>query len=213
MPPQKSRKEEKARLKQKMTKTELRRQMLRQFLPLLYAIGAWGIVMLILHLPAIQYDIVAFFVQFTIKSAVLFGQIFFIPIESQDFPLLRVDGYQMAVIMECTAYNFYIFTIFLSLFSPVSWKQRLITLAIFLPSIFVINNLRFVTMGYIGKHYPEQFDQVHDYVWNILFGILVFLIWLWRYQRNLPGDGQSPQRSATAEMKNPQDDLNINPQP
>ncbi len=202
MPSQKSRKEEKVRLKQKMTQKEARRQMLRQFLPLLYAILAWGAVMLVLHLPSIQYDIVAFFVQFTIKSAVLFGKVFFIPIESRDFPLLKVGGFQMAVIMECTAYNFYIFTIFLSLFSPVKWKQRLITLAIFLPSIFVINNLRFVSMGYIGKYYPEQFDQVHDYVWNILFGFLVFLIWLWRYQRNLPDGSQFPQKPAGEESTN-----------
>lgn len=194
MAAQKSRKEEKALLKEKMTQKEVRKQMFRHFKPLLYAIAAWGIVMLILHLPAVQLQIVAFFVQFTIHSAVVFGKIFFIPIESLEFPLLRVDGYQMAIIMECTAYNFYIFTIFLSLFSPVSWKQRLITLAIFLPSIFVINNLRFVTMGYIGKYYPAQFDQVHDYVWNILFGFLVFLIWLWRYQRYLPGGTRAPQK-------------------
>ncbi|HNS17975.1 MAG TPA: archaeosortase/exosortase family protein [Bacteroidales bacterium] len=173
-----------------MTKKEARRQMLRQFLPLFYAILSWAAVMFILHLPSIQYDIIGFFVRFTIQSAVLFGKIFFIPIESPEFPLLRVGGFQMAVIMECTAYNFYIFTIFLSLFSPVSWKQRLITLAIFMPSIFVINNLRFVSMGYIGKYYPAQFDQVHDYIWNILFGFLIFLIWLWRYYRNLPGGSQ-----------------------
>jgi exosortase/archaeosortase family protein len=200
MTSQKSKKEEKARLREKMTKKEVRKQMLRHFKPLLYAIIAWGIVMLILHLPAIQLQIVAFFVQFTIRSAVVFGKIFFIPIESPEFPLLRVDGYQMAIIMECTAYNFYIFTIFLSLFSPVSWKQRLITLAIFLPSIFVINNLRFVTMGYIGKYYPAQFDQVHDYIWNILFGFLVFLIWLWRYQRYLPGGRNESQKPPEEDM-------------
>jgi len=181
-----------------MTQKEVRKQMLRHFRPLLYAIIAWGIVMLVLHLPAIQLKIVAFFVQFTIQSALIFGKIFFIPISSPEFPLLRVDGYQMAIIMECTAYNFYIFTLFLSLFSPVSWKQRLITLAIFLPSIFVINNLRFVTMGYIGKYYPAQFDQVHDYIWNILFGFLVFLIWLWRYQKYLPG-GTKASRKTTEE--------------
>ncbi|MDD5507634.1 MAG: exosortase/archaeosortase family protein [Bacteroidales bacterium] len=195
MPSQRIRKEEKARLKEKMAQRDVRKQILKHFKPLLYAILAWGAVMFILHLPAIQLQIVAFFVQFTIHSAVIFGKIFFIPIESPEFPLLRVDGYQMAIIMECTAYNFYIFTIFLSLFSPVSWKQRLITLAVFLPSIFVINNLRFVTMGYIGKHYPEQFDQVHDYIWNILFGFLVFLIWLWRYQRYLPHRTEATQKT------------------
>ena len=84
--------------------------------------------------------------------------------------------------MECTAYNFYIFVIYLSLLSPVKWKQRIITLLIFLGAVFVVNNMRFITMGYIGKHSPHLFHYIHDYLWNILFGFMVFLIWAWRYK-------------------------------
>jgi exosortase/archaeosortase family protein len=181
-----SKKEQKARLKEKQAKKEVRKILYRQFRPLVFAIASWAIVMLILHLPAIQLPVIAFFVKFTLKSAIVFGKIFFIPIESPEFPFLKVAGYQMVVIMECTAYNFYVFSIFLSLFSPGTWKRRLVTLGIFLISIFVINNLRFITMGYVGKYYPAILDQLHDYIWNILFGFFVFLIWLWRNKRFMP---------------------------
>jgi exosortase/archaeosortase family protein len=84
--------------------------------------------------------------------------------------------------MECTAYNFYIFVIYLSLLSPVAWKQKLYTLVIFLLAVFIVNNLRFITVGYIGKYSATMFHYVHDYLWNILFGFMVFLIWVWRYK-------------------------------
>jgi len=105
-----------------------------------------------------------------------------IPVESPAFPKITVAGYTMQVIMECTAYTFYIFVFYLSILSPVKWYQRLITLVVFMLSVFVVNNFRFYTMGFIGKYYVDIFHQVHDYFWNILFGFLVFLIWMWRYR-------------------------------
>lgn len=195
-----SKKQQKARLKEQQAKKEARRALFRHFRPLVFAIAAWGLVMLILHLPAIHYPVIAFFVKFTVKSAIIFGKIFFIPIQSPDFPLLTVAGFPMAVIMECTAYNFYIFAFFLSVFSPGSWKRRLVTLGIFWILIFIINNLRFVTMGYVGKYYPAILDQLHDYIWNILFGFFVFLIWLWRNKRFMPVP--PTRQEVTAESSN-----------
>ncbi len=163
-----------------------RKELLRHFKPLIYAVASWLGVMLVIHLPAFHEQMIDFFVKFTIESVVLLGKLTFIPIYSREIPFITVSGYPMVVIMECTAYNFYIFVVFLSLFSPIKWSQRLITLAIFLPSVFVINSLRFITMGYIGIYYPKQFDNIHDYLWNILFGFLIFLIWVWRYHKQIP---------------------------
>ena len=87
----------------------------------------------------------------------------------------------MKVVMECTAYNFYIFVIYLSLLSPVSFKQRIITLAIFIGAVFFVNSMRFIVLGYIGSHHADLFHLLHDYLWNILFGLMVFIIWAWRY--------------------------------
>jgi exosortase/archaeosortase family protein len=155
---------------------------LRQFLPLIIAVILWFAISAVLHLPAFREQVQDFFIRFTLNSAVAFGKLLLIPVESYSYPMITVAGFTMEVIMECTAYNFYIFVICLSLLSPVNWKQRLLTLAIFVSAVFVVNNFRFYTMGYIGKHYADQFHNVHDYLWNILFGFFVFLIWLWRYK-------------------------------
>jgi len=172
----------KARQQEKLAKKEAYRQFMRQFLPLLIAVALWLIISAILHLPAFRKEVQEFFIRFTLNSAISFGKLLFIPVESYMFPKITVGGYTMEVIMECTAYNFYIFVICLSLLSPVKWTQRLLTMLIFVAAIFVVNSFRFYTMGFIGKHYNHLFHDIHDYLWNILFGFMVFLIWLWRYK-------------------------------
>ena len=174
--------EKKEKLKTDKAKKEAFALFKRQFIPLLIAVLLWIIVNAIIHLPALRDQVQQFFVQFTISSVIVFGKILFIPVTSPVFPNLTISGYTMQVIMECTAYNFYIFVFFLSLLSPVNWKQRLLSLLIFMLAVFIVNSLRFFTLGFAGSHYPELFHSIHDYLWNILFGFLVFLIWLWRYR-------------------------------
>lgn len=176
-----NRKQQQAIIKEKLHKKELHKKMLKQFLPLLVAVVLWFVTLMILHLPSIKDHIAVFFVNLTLDSALLFGRILFIPMKSTIFPFITVDGYTMQIVMECTAYNFYIFVFYLSLLSPVSVKQRLLTLVIFISSVFVVNNLRFITLGFIGNNMPGTFHFIHDYLWNILFGFMVFIIWAWRY--------------------------------
>jgi exosortase/archaeosortase family protein len=114
------------------------------------------------------------------------GKIFFLPVERLAYSTFSVDGFTMEIIVECTAYNFYLFAIALSVFANWSMKHKLINLLIFIGVIFMVNNLRFYAMGYVGRHYPEIFDTTHDYVWNILFGFMIFGVWAWRDKVNNP---------------------------
>lgn len=171
-----------------LAKKKVRKDFIKQITPLLIAVVLWIVTLMIIHLPSVEVKALNFFVSFTLNSAVLFGKMLFIPIESNSFPYITVSGFTMKVIMECTAYNFYIFVIYLSLLTPVAWKQKLFTLLIFLGAVFVVNNLRFISMGYIGKYSAHMFDYIHDYLWNILFGLMVFLIWAWRYNKSQYAD-------------------------
>lgn len=179
-----SKEEDKAKLKEKLLKQEAYRQFMRQFKPLMLTVVLWFAANAIIHLPAFKDDVSGFFLQFTYKSSILFGKLLFMPIDSHGFPMISVGGFTMKIIMECTAYNFYLFVIFLSLLSPVKLTQRLITLAISLSAVLIINSFRFFSMGLIGKYHGHLFDSVHDYLWNILFGFLVFFIWFWRFRAN-----------------------------
>ena len=184
----KKKKQEKAIEMEKLAKKEANKNLIRQFVPLMAAVLLWFATLMILHLPSIKDGAALFFIDFTLQSALIFGKMLFIPMESSSYPFITVDGYTMQIVMECTAYNFYIFVIYLSLLSPVNWKQRLLTLVIFLAAVFVVNNLRFITLGFIGNNLADMFHFIHDYLWNILFGFMVFLIWAWRYNNSFDGE-------------------------
>ena len=180
-----NKKKEKAKQQQKLEKKLAYKKMMLSFKPLIIAVVLWFATITLIHLPAIKSEVAYHFINFTINAAVGFGKVLFLPVETNSFPNITVSGYTMQVVMECTAYNFYIFVIYLSLLSPVAWKQRLYTLFVFLLAVFIVNNLRFITVGYIGKYSATMFHYVHDYLWNILFGFMVFLIWVWRYKGSL----------------------------
>jgi len=181
----KNRKKEKLQAKEKLQKKQAYKKLLTSFKPLIIAVLLWFVSIMIIHLPAIKEEVAHFFIKFTLDSAVGFCKMLFLPVESYSFPNITVSGYTMKIVMECTAYNFYIFVIYLSLLSPVKWKQKLYTLIIFLVAVFIVNNLRFITVGYVGKYSETMFHYVHDYLWNILFGFMIFLIWAWRYKNTL----------------------------
>ena len=69
-----------------------------------------------------------------------------------------VDGFSMEIIVECTAYNFYLFAIALAVFANWQLRYKLINLLIFFGVIFLTNILRFFAMGYVGRYYPRFFQ-------------------------------------------------------
>lgn len=176
---------------------ERRKQLFRQLSPLLWTFVSWFAITTILHLPAFSRPVQDFFVGFTTHSAYWFGRLFFLPVKMYGVPILSVNGFMMEVITECTAYNFYIFGAMLTLFARWPLRHKFINLGIILFSIFVLNNLRFISMGYVGSWRPELFDMVHDYAWNILFGFMVFGIWAWRETAARKAMGDSASRNVT----------------
>lgn len=153
---------------------------IKKLMPLIKAFALWFVLVIIVQLPGIKEAFRDFIVSATTSSTMVLGKVLFIPIERTGFSGIKVNDFAMQIIVECTAYNFYLFAIALALFAEWKWKHKLINFLIFLGVIFFVNNLRFFAMGYVGRHYPEFFDTTHDYVWNILFGFLIFGIWAWR---------------------------------
>ena len=162
------------------------KELLIKLLPLIKAFALWFLLVLIVHIPGIKEGFRNIFVGFTTSSTVLIGKILFIPIEKLSFSAIKLDGFSMEIIVECTAYNFYLFAIALAVFANWSLRHKMINMFIFLGVIFITNILRFFAMGYIGRYYPDIFDTTHDYVWNILFGFMIFGVWAWRDKVNNP---------------------------
>jgi len=181
-----SKKNKKKRFNKQLQKEQQkarRQELIYKLKPLMLTFVIWFALKSILFIPAVASIIAPAFVSFTTYSAYWFGRLLFIPIQMPAMPFLTVNDFSMRVIMECTAYNFYLFVVILTIFSRWSLKQKFINLGIFLGTVFVFNNLRFITMGYVGSFRPDLFHTVHDYVWNILFGFLVFGVWIWREEK------------------------------
>lgn len=162
-----------------------RKEAIESLKPLFYSFALWGALMGIIYIPAIHESVMDGFVSFVVKSTVIVGSLLFLPVESQQVPQITVAGYNMRVIFECTAYNFYLFSIALVVFARWNIKDKLINFGIFVASIFVLNAFRFIVMGYVGKFWPQLFHQIHDYVWTIVFGLVVFILYIWRNDKSL----------------------------
>jgi len=171
---------------QKPQKPLFNKELLIKLLPLIKAFALWFLLVLIVHIPGIKEEFRNFFVGFTTNSTIAMGKLFFIPIQKLGFSTITLDGFSMEIIVECTAYNFYLFAIALAVFANWNLKHKLINLLIFFVVIFLTNILRFFAMGYVGRYYPQIFDTTHDYVWNILFGFMIFGVWAWRDKLNNP---------------------------
>jgi len=156
------------------------KEYIKRLMPLIKTFVLWFAMVAVVRLPALKEPFKEFILEFTTSSTVLLGKIAQIPILRMGNHQIQVDGFPKQIIVECTAYNFYFFAFALVLFAVWSWKDKLINLLIFLLVIFFANNLRFFAMGYVGRYYPEFFDTTHDYIWNILFGFMVFGLWAWR---------------------------------
>lgn len=162
-----------------------RKEAIENLKPLFYSFALWGALMGIIYIPAIHESVMDSFINFVVNSSVVIGSILFIPVESSGSPMISVAGYNMRVIFECTAYNFYLFAIALVVFARWDIKDKLINFLIFIVSIFILNTFRFIVMGYVGKFWPHLFHQIHDYVWTIIFGLVVFILYIWRNDKSL----------------------------
>jgi archaeosortase B (VPXXXP-CTERM-specific) len=69
---------------------------------------------------------------------------------------------------------------------PSSIKEKILGLLIGLPGIFIVNQVRLVSLFFIGAYAPGIFETAHLLVWQslmILLAIGLWLIWVYKYVR------------------------------
>lgn len=145
-------------------------------IPLIKTFALWLVLVGIIHFFVGFFG--PFLISFTAKALKVFCTVFFIPITLSGLKNVTIMGYPIQVVVECTAYNYYLFAIALAAFAKWTFRDKLINVAIFLFAIFIINNLRFIILAAAGKFYPDIFDIIHDYFWNILFAFITLGLWM-----------------------------------
>jgi archaeosortase B (VPXXXP-CTERM-specific) len=85
------------------------------------------------------------------------------------------------IIEECTGvFGLWIFSAFI-LATPTKLRWRLAGVGIGAAVILVINQLRLVALALVQTFVPSMFDFAHEYLWQVLFIIVIvalFLSWL-----------------------------------
>ncbi len=160
-----------------------KQQAIQQTKPLIFTLILWMIFMFMAHIADYYWGISKHMIAFVVETTIFIGSSLGFSLADSISPHLQVAGFDMEVIFECTAYNFYLFVIALVLFARWTLKDKFINFAIFMLSVFLLNASRFIIMGYIGSKFPKVFHQIHDYVWTILFALLIAGLYLWRNKK------------------------------
>lgn len=81
-------------------------------------------------------------------------------------------AFSYTIIDECTAVVLILIYLAAVLAYPATARQRAIGLAIGVPSLFLLNLVRLVTLAWIGLHAPNLFEAIHVFWWQaFLIGI------------------------------------------
>lgn len=87
----------------------------------------------------------------------------------------------MKVVDECTGiYEVLVYSGCVLAYST-TYQKKLMGIAFGVPTILGINMVRLVCLGFVGLWFPEIFDYVHYYFWQvtlIIIIVLVVLIWI-----------------------------------
>jgi len=175
---------------QKKSNIEKSKLLFKELLPLIKAFGLWILLVII-----VAWDYTnnrwfsMLFVDFTTYLSYGLAKIMFIPAQilgsgqsmvttlTVNYKSIYINNYPMIIELECSAYHAYIAMLSLVLFSKWSAKQKLISGAILFVTLALINSIRIIMLGVVGRKFPEIFNLMHDYLWNILLVIIIWGLW------------------------------------
>lgn len=100
---------------------------------------------------------------------------------------VRVGDAGMDIISECSA--IYVLILFAAavLAFPTTWRARLRGLSLGIPILLTVNVVRLVTLGVILRHRPAWLPLFHEYLWQIVFVLVVAALYLLWIERMVPG--------------------------
>jgi archaeosortase B (VPXXXP-CTERM-specific) len=91
---------------------------------------------------------------------------------------VQSDVFGINVVTACTG----MFLIGLFLMAvvafPTRWRAKLIGSAIGVGGILLVNVVRLVSLYFIGVHWPDILDQVHQLIWQSLLIVVAVALWL-----------------------------------
>jgi archaeosortase B (VPXXXP-CTERM-specific) len=87
----------------------------------------------------------------------------------------------VTIVHECTAVHPIAIFIAAVIAYPLAWTARLSGIAVGVPTLLIINQVRLVSLCYIDRWHPTSFEAAHLLVWQsliVLSTALLFVVWV-----------------------------------
>ena len=95
-----------------------------------------------------------------------------------DGTLVSSADFSMIIVNECTGIISMIILLCAFFSYPCKIKGKLLGIAIGMPTLFLLNLIRVVTLFYIGTFLPNFFETTHILVWQSIMILAVIAIWI-----------------------------------
>lgn len=180
----------KKEISKQISKGQLRKELLRELIPLAKSFGLWILLVIIVAwdytntrwFSMIFIDLTTY-LSFGLAKllhipAVLTGEgIDHIAKLEINYRNITIDNFPMVIELECSAYHAYLAIIALVIFSKWTLMQKLTSGSILFALLSIINALRIVLLGVAGNNSLKIFNLMHDYIWNILLVVVIWAMW------------------------------------
>jgi exosortase/archaeosortase family protein len=97
---------------------------------------------------------------------------------ARDGIYIHLENQQWIMTPECTAITAIIVFVSFVLLYPASLKAKSIGILTGVPFLVGMNILRLVTLAWVTQLFVEYAPLFHDYVWQVVFLILMAIMWL-----------------------------------
>ena len=109
-----------------------------------------------------------------------------LPVAREAAVLTHANGFACSIHHACTAFTPAALLAAVVLPFPVSWQARLIGVGVGVAFLMVLNQLRLVSVVWIGVHAPQFFDFVHFWLWHAILIAATAGYWLAWVKRSTP---------------------------
>lgn len=96
---------------------------------------------------------------------------------------LAFQGFQAVVVEECNGVLPTYIYISAVLAFPSGWRLKGLGILLGVPTVFVINLVRVISLMILGGTWPTLFEEIHIYVWQAIMIAITVAIWVFWAER------------------------------
>lgn len=101
---------------------------------------------------------------------------------------VQLAPFAMVVVPECTGLHPWVLFCAAAISFPAPLRKKGVAVVVSIPFFYLLNVFRLMLLAIFGKTDSAWFDIFHQYIWQYLFIIIVFSVWIFWIKWALGGD-------------------------